>query len=143
MSSPIAAPTSTTPEPSNLSRPISAKSRNSSIEDAFTDAATNATSPIITLPATISAAPAAETSLRIWSNSLAVSLASANTWCKRSSTWAGLVFNSLAMRSIVKRSCFAASRAARPVIASIRRTPEPIPDSDVKRKELMKAVLPT
>ena len=39
----------------------------------------------MTLPAMISAAPAAETSLRICSNSLAVSLASANTWCKRSS----------------------------------------------------------
>ena len=86
LSSPIAAPTRTTPEPSNLSRPISAISRNSSIEEAFTAAATNATSPIITLPAMISAAPAAETSLRICSNSLAVSFASANTWCKRSST---------------------------------------------------------
>ena len=93
------------------------------MEDAFTAAATNSTSPITTLPATMSAAPAAETSLRICSNSFAVSLASVNTWCKR--------------------SCFAASRAARPVIASIRRTPEPIPASDVKRKELMKAVLPT
>ena len=47
------------------------------------------------------------------------------------------------MRSIVKRSCFAASRAARPVIASIRRTPEPIPASEVKRKEPMNAVFPT
>ena len=55
------------------------------MEDAFTAAATNSTSPIITLPAMISAAPAAETSLRICSSSLAVSLASANTWCKRSS----------------------------------------------------------
>ena len=103
------------------------------MSDTGTDATTAVTSPTVNWPAKTPSRLPLFNSFFTWSRSRSTAFAWSSTCCTLVTTSCGFAFTRDATDFNVCSSCCAKARAALPVTASIRRTPEPIPPSEVIR----------